>query len=109
MTLYLSIIMIISTTTTTTITIMSFASKMKTLQQALDEVIYNATPSEEMQIRTFLSNNMDHIIENSTARDATLAATGAMAAMETAASARRTFRGPGRVAGSSTCFGSTNR
>ena len=83
MTVYLSIIMIISTTTTTrtTITIMSFASKMKTLQQALDDVINTATPSEEMQIRTFLSNNMDHIIEQSTTRDAMLAATGTMAAV----------------------------
>ena len=60
---------------------MSFASKMNTLQQALDEVINNATPSEEIQIRTLLDKNMDHIIENSTARDATLAATGAMAAV----------------------------
>ena len=81
MTVYLSIIMIISTTTrrrTTTTTIMSFASKMKTLQQALDEVINTATPSEEMQIRTFLSSNMDHIIEKSTARDATLVASEAI-------------------------------
>ena len=79
MTVYLSIIMIISTTTTTrrttTTTIMSFASKMKTLQQALDDVINTATPSEEMQIRTFLSKNVDHIIEKSTTRDATAVAT----------------------------------
>jgi hypothetical protein len=75
MTVYLSIIMIISTTTRRTTTIMSFASKMKTLQQALDDVINTATPSEEMQIRTFLSKNVDHIIEKSTTRDATAVAT----------------------------------
>ena len=57
---------------------MSFASKMKTLRQALDDVINNATPSEETQIRTFLSKNVDYIIEKSTIRDATAAASVAI-------------------------------
>ena len=46
-----------------------FSSKMCALQKALDEVINNATSDEEIQIRTLLEKNIDHVNTRTTARE----------------------------------------
>ena len=67
-----------------------FASKMDALQKELDEVINNATPSEEIQIRILLEKNIDHINTLNTAHESTAMAKKAVSvAMEATVEAIR--------------------